>query len=211
MLITSGSLNWNLYPGTMQDQVQKALTDQNGPMAADLAAKLHECALNAMTHASNSSRGGLSHGAPAIQAILNARRQEQQRQIAACQAVVGDHRQVRLQLLNVAMEQKVFGAANASFLAGVRTSDVVKQIVYEAREGHLGAIYHVATYSATLFGIDAETQAAVRYALKTATTDPTVGSRISGLLEHSEPWGPPSLAYAQKSSEATLGFRKLLH
>ena len=186
----SRSLNWGLYAGTMQDQVQKALADRNGPMAAELAARLQTCDINLFKQAYRSSLGGDSSADPAIQAIQKERLQEEQRQISACQAVAGDHAQVRLQLLNVAVEQKVFGAADAAFQAGVGTPDVLNQVVRDATEGHATSLYNVATYNPTVFGIDAETQSAVRYALKIASADPSVGPGVSGLLESSEKIAP---------------------
>ncbi|MEI8324386.1 MAG: hypothetical protein WCH44_03300 [Betaproteobacteria bacterium] len=180
----------------MQDQVQKALTDRNGPMAADLAAKLQDCHINSRLLAFNSSIGGNSSADPAVQAIQKEQLQEYQRQISACQAVAGDHAQVRLQLLDVAVEQKVFGAANTRFQADLITSsvvptpDVLNQVARDATEGDLGSLCNVATYNPTVFGIDAETQSAVRYALKIASADPSVGPRVSGLLESSEKIAP---------------------
>ena len=179
-----------MYTGTMQDQVQKALTDRDGPMAANLAAMLQECLLTARLHAFNSSRGRISSGDSAIETVHNAKLQEEQRQIAACQTVSGDHEQVRLQLLNVAVERKVFGAADISFQAGVRTPDVVKLLVRDAKAGSLGSMFQVATYNPAVFGIDADTQSAVRYGLKIASVDASVGPRISALLGSSERIAP---------------------
>lgn len=201
----SGSLNWGMYTGTMQDQVQTALTDRNGPMAADLAAKLWKCERNAIMLAYNSSRGGDSGGDPAIQAVRNARLQEEQREISACQTVGGDQNQVRLQLLNVAVEQKVVGAADTSFQAGVRTPDVLKQVVRDAREGDLFSLFNVATYNPTLFGINADTQSAIRYALKIASEDPSVGPRVGELLNTSEHL---ATAWADEKS-ATYDYSKM--
>lgn len=201
----SGSLNWGMYAGTMQDQVQKALTDRSGPMAADLAAKLQECFDISRLQAYNSGRGGNSGGDPAIQAIGNAYLQEEQRQISACQTVGGDQKQVRLQLLNVAVEQKVVGAADTSFQAGVRTPDVLKQVVRDAREGDLFSLFNVATYNPTLFGINADTQSAIRYALKIASADPSVGPRVGELLNTSEHL---ATAWADEKS-ATYDYSKM--
>ena len=181
-----GSLNWGMYTGTMQDQVQKALDDRNGAMAADLAAMLEECYVNGMRLEYLSSRGGDPGVDLDVQAVRKARIQEEQRQISACQTVSGDHRQVRLQLLKVAVEQNVVGAADASFQAGVRTPEVLKQLVVDAKVGDLYSLLQLATYNATNLGIDTETQSAIRYALKIASADASVGPRIGSLLELSE-------------------------
>lgn len=208
---TSRSLNWGLYSGTMQDQVQKALADRIGPMAADLAAKLLDCQINSGLLMFNSSLGGNSREDPAVQAIRNEQLREYQRQISACQAVAGDHAQVRLQLLNVAVEQRVFGAADARFQAGVLlpggfpTPDVLSQLVHDATEGHLSSLFNVATYNPSVFGIDSETQAAVRYALKVASEDPIVGQRVVGRLKESEKIAP---SWATEKS-ATYDYSKM--
>lgn len=195
----SGSLNWGMYTGTMQDQVQKALADRDGPVAADLAAKLQTCDLNLFKQAFRGSLGGDSSADPAVQAIRNERLQEEQREVSACQTVAGDHAQVRLQLLNVAVEQKVFGTADAAFQTGVRSPDVLKQMVGDAREGSLHSLLQVATYNATLFGIDADTQSAVRYALKITSADASVGPGVSRLLEFSAHLAP---GYSDEKSSA---------
>ena len=185
-----GSLNWGMYTGTMQDQVQKALADRNGPMAADLAAKLWDCFVHGMQLEYASSNGGDSGGDPAVQAVRKEQLQEYQRQVSACQAISGDHRQVRLQLLNVAVEQKVVGAANASFQSGVRTPDVLKMLVRDSTQGDLYSMVQVALNNAALLGIDIQAQSAVRYALKIASTDTSVGARIGPFVELSEKIAP---------------------
>lgn len=173
-----GQLDWSRYPGTLQDQVEKALSNRDGKMAADLAAKLKTCDRNARMLEVAGSQGGESGSTPSLQAIRNERLQEYQRQIAICQSVVGDQKQVRMRLLDVAVEQKFVGAANQLFNLGVRRPDVLQQVVRDAQEGDLASISDVAAYNTSVFGIDKDTQDAVRYSLQAASSDPIYGPGI---------------------------------
>lgn len=174
------------YLGTLNDQIEKALTIKDGEMAADLAAKLLDCDVNALVMAVNGSNGGGAAADPALQAIRIARLQEYQRQFASCQTVPGNRTQVRLQLLDIAIEQKVVGSAVNGFNAGVRRPDVLQQVALDAAQGELSSLFTVAAYKSTLFGIDAAAQQSARYALKIASEDGTVGPRISNLLKNAE-------------------------
>ena len=143
-------LNWKQYPGTLNDQVEKALVTKDGKMAADLAAKLLECEQDSMVLEVEGSQGGGAARDPAFQAVRNARLQELHRHIASCQTIAGDQKQLRLQLLEAAMEQKVIGAAVQSFYLGVRRPDVLQQLALDAEQGDLLSLSQLATYKATL-------------------------------------------------------------
>lgn len=185
-----GTLNWGMYSGTMQDQIQKALTDKDGQWAMNLAAKLQECELNTRQLALVSSGSVNLAGDAALQTAKNEVLQQFQRNVAACQTVSRDHSQIRRQLLSVAVDNRIVGAAQVSFAAGVLNPNVLKQMVSDARGGELSSVYYVATYSASFLSIDEETQSAVRYALKLAAEDPSVGQPVKKLLESSERTAP---------------------
>lgn len=179
-------LDWNQYPGTLNDQVEKALVTKDGEMSADLAAKILECEQDSMVLEVEGSQGGGAAREPALQAVRSARLQELHRHIASCQTIAGDQKQVRIRLLDTAMEQKVLGAAALSFQAGVFRPDVLQRLARDAEQGDISSLSHVATYKAALFGIDPATQQAARYALKIASEDPVVGNRIINYYKRAE-------------------------
>lgn len=179
-------LDWNRYPGTLSDQISTAFASRDGDMAIDLAAKLQECSVNSKTLEIESSRGGEANSSSEVRQVRNARLQEYQRQMASCQTVSGDLRQVRQRLLDVAIEKKVFGAASQAFLDGGRSAPLLQQLVDDAQNGDVSALFQMAINKTSLFGVDADTQTAVRYALKMAAEDPAVGARVKFYFEQAQ-------------------------
>lgn len=190
-VVRSRKLDWDRYPGTLHDQVQAAIAKRDGEMAADLAAKLQECDLNSKVLAVESSQGGEPGSTSEIQATRMARLQNYQRQAANCQTVGGDSQEARLRLLDVAVQQKIVGAAVESFQSGVRKAETLQQLVRDAQAGDVRSLSTVAMYDVNVFGIDRDTQYAARYALKVASEDPQVGSRAINYLKMAESYAMP--------------------
>jgi len=179
-------LNWERYPGTLNAQVEQALSSQNGEMAMDLAAKLQECALNARVMAVQGSTGGGASRGALLDGIRAESLREYQRQLSSCQTVAGDLEAVRNRLLEVAVEKNVFGAAALAFSSGVRGIGVVGQVAQDAYQGDLVSLFHLAAYRANMFGISENSQQAARFALKVGSEDPEVGQRIRPYLEQAQ-------------------------
>lgn len=180
------TLDWNRYPGTLNDQVSVAMASRDGMMALDLAAKLKECGVTSGILAIEGGVGGDPKAGTAAQAVRAARLEEYQRQIAKCQTVSGDISQLRLELLNLAIDKHVFGAATQAFLDGSRDERVVRNVIDDGRRGDLSALFQMAINKPAVFGFDSDFQAAVRYALKVGSEDPTVGGRVKFYFEQAQ-------------------------
>jgi hypothetical protein len=176
-------VNWDKYPGTLDAQIQTALSDRSGEKSADLANKLQECDVAALMVSLPSTAQTQD---VQLQAMHANQIQEYQRILARCQTVVGDRKQVRLKLLDVAVEQKVVGAAAESFGLGVRKAEVLQGVVSDATGGDLKSLYMVAANTLDSIGTTAERQQAIRYAMEVASQDPVVGKRVHRYLDMAE-------------------------
>lgn len=181
--------------GTLNDQVERALAAKDGLMAAKLAGTLKECDISQRILEIESSRGSRPDPDPAIQAVRMERLQEYQRLQASCQTVPGDQEQVRMRLLDLAIQQGVIGAATEAFLAGSREPATMSQVVRDANAGDVNAMTNVALYETSLFGITRDQQDAVRYALKLVSTDPEVGTRAANFLRVAESYAAPNSSF----------------
>jgi hypothetical protein len=181
--------------GTLNDQVERALAAKDGPVAANLASKLKECDINQRILEVESSQGARPNADPAVQAVRMERLLEYQRNIASCQTVPGDLKQVRLRLLDLAIQQGVVGAATESFLAGSRAPATLSHVVSDANSGDISALTNVAMYDTKVFGITREEQDAARYALKLAATDADVGTRVATYLKVAESYAVPNSSF----------------
>jgi len=181
--------------GTLNDQVERALAAKDGLMAAKLADTLKECDISQRILEIESSRGSRPDADPAIQAVRMERLQEYQRLQASCQTVPGDQKQVRMRLLDLAIQQGVIGAATEAFVAGSREPATMSQVVRDANAGDVNAMTNVALYETTLFGITRDQQDAVRYALKLVSTDPDVGTRAANFLRVAESYAAPNSSF----------------
>lgn len=181
--------------GTLNDQVERALAAKDGLMAAKLADTLKECDISQRMLEIESSRGSRPDADPAVQAVRMERLQEYQRLQASCQTVPGDQKQVRMRLLDLAIQQGVIGAATEAFLAGSREPATMSQVVRDANAGDVNAMTNVALYETTLLGITRDQQDAVRYALKLVSTDPDVGTRAATFLRVAESYAAPNSSF----------------
>ncbi len=164
-------------------------------MAANLAGMLKECEISQKILEVESSQGARPNTDPAVQAARMERLQEYQRLQASCQTVPGDQKQVRSRLLDLAIQQRVVGAATESFLAGSREPATLSQVVSDASAGDVSALTNVAMYETKLFGISRDEQDAARYALKLASADPDIGWRVINSLKVAEGHAVPNSSF----------------
>ncbi len=171
-------VDWNTYPGTLQSQTSRALDKRDGEMAADLANKLNECEITSLIMSTPETGAAPAHRDVAAQAERVKQIQEYQRILANCQTVGGDIRQLRARLLDVAVENNIVGAAIQSFYLGTRSAVVLQLTARDAILGEVSSLIAVAAHKPSTFGIDAESQKAIRYALELGSVDATVGHRV---------------------------------
>lgn len=180
---TGRHLDWNKYPGTLDSQIHRVLDSHDGQLAMDVAAKLWECKVATLmldpAYSSPSED-------PGIRAATVERTQKYQRINADCQTIAGDRDQWRLRVLDVAIEQKIAGAAVESFNQGVRRPDVLQSVVQDAQAGDIKSLTNIAYHKAETFDISADTQRASRYALEIASKDPVVGEMVRPYLRTAE-------------------------
>lgn len=191
----AGASSGHEAAGTLNDQVDRAFAAKDGPMAANLAGKLKECEISQKILEVESSQGARPNTDPAVQAVRMERLQEYQRLQASCQTVPGDQKQVRARLLDLAIQQRVVGAATESFLAGSREPATLAQVVSDASAGDVSALTNVAMYETKVFGISRDEQDAARYALKLASADPDVGKRVVNSLRVAESYAVPNSSF----------------
>jgi hypothetical protein len=185
------SLDWNKYPGTLDSQIHRVLDSHNGEMALDVAAKLWNCkfvagVLDSAYASQKSSSEDMARQESRLRVIQNT-----QRENADCQTVAGDRDQWRLRVLDVAIEQKMAGAAIESFNQGVRRPEVIQRVVQDAQAGDINSLTNVAYHKAATFDISADTQRAIRYALVLASQDPVVGKMVHPYLNIAETTSVP--------------------
>ncbi|WP_416761802.1 hypothetical protein ACNI65_06075 [Roseateles sp. So40a] len=193
-------------PGTLNDQVGRALAAKDGPMAANLAFMLKECEINMGILEVASSEGANPHTDQELLAMRLARLRQYEREFAACQTVPGDHKQVRLRLLDLAVQQGVVGAARESFSMGSREPATLSQLIRDANAGDRYSLLNVARYDRKLLGITRDEQDAVRYALKLGAADPETGFRVVNSLRIAEEYAVPDshFDFSEISNEARM-------
>ncbi len=178
--------------GNLNDQIHRAFTEKDGRLAANLASKLKECDVNMMILTVESSKGAPPDSDAALLEIRKERLQRYERMNASCQTVPGDQHQVRMRLLELAIQQEVVGAATESFEAGSRDPMTLSRVVGDASAGDIRALTTVAMHDIRVFGVTREDQDAARYALKLASIDPVVGERVVNYLKVAESYGAPN-------------------
>lgn len=183
--------DWQKYPGTLAEQIQRALDQANGEMAADLAQKLFECRAVRLSLAPENYQHIFATTKNVPDDVRKAMVQDYQRINSHCQTVTGDLQKLQQSLLDVAIKDKITGAAQQSFRLGVRRPEVVQSILHDARAGDLRSINLVATEEPENLGIDGTKQAIFRYAMTLAA-------------QESEPRS--SARFALRSAESTVAF-----
>ncbi|MBB4846176.1 hypothetical protein HNP55_004730 [Paucibacter oligotrophus] len=177
------------YPGTLGDQVMKALDSRDGVMAMKMANELFRCdmatRMQARAGSLSTEEAELQKSASFREARAESQR-ERQRTISNCQTVAGGIIEMRARLLLLATEQRVVGAAAKEFATGVRRPEVLKFMVEDAREGDLNTLASVAGHSAAFFGISSEAHNILRSALRIAAEDREVGQEVQLYLELAE-------------------------
>ncbi len=175
-------------------------------MAANLAFMLKECEINMGILEVASSEGANPHTDPELLAMRLERLRQYEREFAACQTVAGDHKQVRLRLLDLAVQQGVVGAARESFSMGSREPATLSQLIRDANAGDRYSLLNVAMYDRKLLGITRDEQDAVRFALKLSSADPDVGARVVNSLRIAEEYAVPNshFDFSEISNDARM-------
>jgi hypothetical protein len=184
----SAATAFSIYPGTLQTQVELALSSRSGKMAAGVARYIRDCTTNSQLLSIELSSGQSASASPELQAIRKARLEEYNRQHSACQTLAGDPHQLRLKLLEIAVESQVFGAASDAFGAGSRSPAVLKGLSSDARAGDLGAIFQIAASLHSTVGVSWEEQLVFRYALQLAAESPQLKPRAQQYLREAVLW-----------------------
>jgi hypothetical protein len=167
---------WQKSPGTLLAQAQRSISDKDGARAFELANLVWECSMmpgymSALNEAPASPN-------PSIAARMKERRLAVQREFSSCQTLGGnesDLRQLRLQLLDTAVEARVVGAAATSFMLGVRSPAVLHGVVIDAKAGNLESIQWVSSYDFQTVSIARDEHQSIRYALYLASSDKKAG------------------------------------
>jgi len=190
-------VDWARYPGTLNTQVQQALQNRDGVMAADLARKLRECGIAAgqMQPDIIQRRGTATHD-PAVLALMDEQLRTYQRVLANCQTVA-DWRLAQLELLDVAVGQQVIGAAVESFHLGQRRPEVLQGVVRDAIAGDMSSLVPVTYHAPSTFGISKELQRSLRYAFEIAANDPEVATLVRRYVSIAESFSVPLGGEAQ--------------
>jgi hypothetical protein len=183
-------VSWGKYPGTLSDQVDRAISNRDGPMAADLAAVVRECDSLKRKHedASVSNRTPLSES-PNVLKVRAERIQEEQRNFAGCQTIGGNWKEIRTKLLETAFAGKVEGAASELFVLGVNRGEVVELLIADATAGHLQSLVLVSGNGSILPGLNESRQLQLRLGLMIAAQDPDVGDSVRPYLEMAQTLG----------------------
>lgn len=181
------AINWQKYQGSLGVQADSALTARNGAMAMDVANMLAECDAAAQLQDEASRRAGEKMSAE-VQAITLERANERQRLLSNCQTVVGGHQAMRSRLLELAMQEKVVGAAAEIYSEQLRRQqvkqrpEVLEAMVADAFAGDVKTLVFVAAQGATTFGLSYERQQVLRYGFELAAGDREVGKALVNYL-----------------------------
>lgn len=180
------TIDWARYPGTLHTQVQQALQDRDGVMAADLARKLRECELIAgQMQPEIMQMRAAAGGDAAVLAVRKERLQEYQRIHANCQTVP-DWRPAQVALLDIAVEQRVIGAAVQSLHLFQRRPEVLNGVVRDAIAGDVSSLVVAASHQPSTLGMSKELQRSLRYAFELAAADPDVGTLVRRFVSIAE-------------------------
>lgn len=169
------SVDWHKYPGTLNDQALHALANQDGEMAADVAQLLADC-----------KRITIQLKPKPIQKLAPESVLGLQKEYANCQTIPGDLQPLRIRLLSLARDKNVVGVAIESFRLGITSPQVLMSVVHDAQAGEVASMVSVADSKPEEFGITADTQATLRYALELAAQDPEIGKLVSFYLDLAE-------------------------
>lgn len=159
---------WHKYPGTLNDQVLQAFASKDGQMAFDVADLLGSCELFEMVKQKNKSLHKV------------------QTEYANCQTLQGKLRETMLDLLDLARQKNIQGAAIYSFSYERKNPAIVQAVVDDAYAGHAQTIAFMADTKPAEFGLTALQQTTLIYALKLAVADTEVGESLQFDLDWAE-------------------------
>ncbi|WP_269630634.1 hypothetical protein [Pelomonas sp. BJYL3] len=136
--------DWSRYPSGLMAALDQAVREQDGPAAYELVRILQRCErlpqdMERMRQQLSDlqTQGILMHKDRSFMDLLLSTMQQDH---SHCQALSGDLKQRRRQLLEVAVRQGVDGAGMALFSAGVREPWVTRQVLREAERGDDAAL-----------------------------------------------------------------------
>ncbi len=166
--IEAASDPWHKYPGTLNDQVLRAFSHQDGQMAFDVADLLGTCELFEMVKQKNKSLHNV------------------QTEYANCQTLQGKLHETMLDLLDLAREKHIKGAAIFSFVYERKSPAIIQAVIGDAYAGHSTTIAYMSDSKPEEFGLTTLQQTTLIYALKLAANDPEVGESLQFALEWAE-------------------------
>lgn len=146
--LQANMVNWDRFPGGLMPATARALREQDGRAAYELVSLIEAC--ERLPESMERTRQHLTE--MQAQRILKPSDQRwttqylnaMQQDLAQCQAVSGDRKALRRQLLEVAPRDRVEGAGMALFLEGLERPDVLAQVLREAEAGDGLAVKQVA-------------------------------------------------------------------
>lgn len=159
---------WHKYPGTLNDQVLHAFASKDGQMAFDVADLLGTCVLFEMVKQKNKSLHKV------------------QTEYANCKTLQGKLRETMLDLLDLARQKNIKGAAIYSFSYEHKNPEIVQAVVDDAYAGHAQTIAFMSDTKPAEFGLTDLQQTTLIYALKLAAADTEVGESLEFNLDWAE-------------------------
>lgn len=179
--------NWARYPGTLGDQVKKALDSRDGEMARFLAKRLMDCLLHTkLPELIAKGNLGSASGLNSEDQVMN----------SLCQSVEGDLAATAERLVDLAISERVVGAAADKFsYAGDVSAAVVGQLKIDAEAGDLWSLITMASVTPATLRSSEEEQRVSRLALLIASKSASQGDGqrwIDAVNSISGKWGSNS-------------------
>ncbi len=166
-------LDLTTYPGSLFDNISRALDHQDGELAADMANLLSYCETIADALSANPKIKITGESSLISALLLSARRD-----YAQCQTVPGDQQLMRKHLLKLAYDKKVPGAALELLTADYAEPQLAASVINDALAGDFSSLRTIAVNNRNDLPVDADTLATLRYAFELAAHDPEIGDLI---------------------------------
>lgn len=166
-------LDLTTYPGSLYDNVLRALDHQDSELAADMARLLSYCETIADVLNANPKIKITGESSLISALLLSARRD-----YAQCQTVPGDQQLMRKRLLKLAYDKNVPGAALEILNADYADPQLAASVINDALAGDFSSLRTIAVNNRNDLPVDADTLATLRYAFELAAHDPEIGDLI---------------------------------
>lgn len=185
--LQANMVDWDRFPGGLMPASARAVREQDGRAAYELVRLIEAC--ERLPESMEQTRQHLTE--MQAQRILKPSDQRwtthylnaMQQDLAQCQALSGDRKALRRQLLEVALLDRVEGAGMALFLEGLERPDVLAQVLREAEAGDGWAVKELAL--GILPAASPLQREAARDALVRGAQDPALNSDpIDNLQRH---------------------------